>query len=207
MLYLFGGFFVLADVLLGKWHWFMVAIFLILAGWALWRRRALGGNGNAAGTPGIRWRWFHYPLIALIIGKIALVIFAGVHNPVIDSDATLYNNYISAAKKIGNGLGRGESLARDPQYETRLKSSLGPSILPAYPRLFMDRWHNHAVSIPWLFCYLSILGLVFFFSNRISGRLTVSLLCVILFNYAMIFRKEISWPKMIGDKLCRPSRS
>lgn len=175
MLYLLGSFFVATDLLLGRWHWAIIAMCLGLLGLALWRRQRVSDNGTLVATAAIRWRWFHYVLMALGASKIALVIFVSVHNPVIDSDATLYNNYVAMAKKIGNGLSRDASLAQDPEHETRLKSSLGPSILSAYPRLLIDRWHNHAVSIPWLFCYLSILGLAFFFSNRISKHFTVSL--------------------------------
>lgn len=175
LLYLLGGFFVLTDLFLGRWHWAVAAICLGMAGLALWRRGTLTKDELTADAPAFRWRWFHHLLVVLIIGKIVLVGFASVHNPVIDSDATLYNNYVSIAKKIGNGLSRNAVIAENPQFERGLKSPLGPSVLSAYPRLFIDRWHNQAASVPWLFCYLSILGLVFFFSFTISKRLTVSL--------------------------------
>lgn len=194
LLYLLGGFFVLTDMLIGKWHWLAAAVCLGMAGLALWRRQTLKEDKAAADAPAFRWRWFHYLLMALIVGKAALVGFAAVHNPVVDSDATLYNNYVSMAKKIGAGLSRGAVTAEDPQFEKRLKSPLGPSVLSAYPRLFIDRWHNQAAAVPWLFCYLSILGLAFFFSFRMTRRFTVSLALTYLFSAVPILSNHVLRP-------------
>ena len=191
LLYLIGGFFVLSDILLGQWHWVMAAVFLTLFALALWQRSKIENAMPRFNLFNHHLRWPFYLLAILLLTKLVVVTFIILHNPIIDSDATYIDSYVSMSKKIAAGISRSATLAITGQ---TADSSLGPVIIGAWPGLFLDRWHNHAVAIPWLFCYLSLLGIVFGTSYRLNNNLLAALIITLILGNAYIISNHIIRP-------------
>jgi len=169
VLYAVGYLFVLAGWWSTHWNYAAIAVMLALAaaGAVLWWRAP---PQPAAVMPAIKPR--DWVLLALLAAKCAAVIYAALHYPVIDSDATNPAGYVSLAKRIGEGV-------VFPGGDTA--SPLGPSILAAWARMPLDRWYDSMISVPWLFAWLSFIAIAAAACYRLTRHTTASLACAWLF--------------------------
>lgn len=169
VLYAVGFLFVPTGWWSTHWNYAAIAVMLVLAaaGAVLWLRAP---PLPAAVMPAIRPR--DWVLLALLAAKCAAVIYAALNYPVIDSDATFPGGYITLAKKFGEGTVFSDDGAI---------SLLGPSILAAWARMPLDRWHDSMVAVPWLFAWLSLIAIAAATCYRLTRHTTASLACAWLF--------------------------
>jgi len=169
VLYAVGYLFVLAGWWSTHWNYAAIAVMLALAaaGAVLWLRAP---PQPAAVMPVIKPR--DWVLLALLAAKCAAVIYAALHYPVIDSDATNPYGYVSLAKRIGEGVVFPGGDTAHP---------LGPSILAAWARMPLDRWYDSMIPVPWLFAWLSFIAIAAAACYRLTRHTTASLACAWLF--------------------------
>lgn len=175
LLYLAGGIFVKSEWLPHDWH-FAVACgmaVLIVAGTIVHLQRQ--PTRSQAPSPSIRW--YDALIIVLIVFKVGLVAYICMVNSVMDSDATDMRRYIALAKKISEGVSFSEVIEQGPGH----KAPLGPSLLSAWIRMFLDRWHDSVASLPWLLAWLFSGCIASFTCYRVSRHFTASLVCGYLF--------------------------
>lgn len=191
LLYLGGSLFVKGEWLLDGWHlavaFGMVA--LTAAGGVVWRRAPGGGEATPARIgpdvsvprPPVRIRWYDALIIALMLAKVGMVTYSVLVNPIIDSDATGMPGYVGLAKKISEGLPVSEVFARANEAWSKVGSFIYPSLLSAWPNMFLERWHDAVTGLPWLFSWIFGAGVAFSVCYRLTRRFTASLACAYLF--------------------------
>ena len=175
LLYLAGGIFVRAEWFLHDWHVVVACAMavLIAAGAIVYLQRQPGRYR----PPSLSVRWYDALVIALIVVKIGLVAYICMVNSVVDSDATDMRRYVALAKKIGEGVSLSEVIERGTGHE----APLGPSLLSAWIRMFLDRWHDSVASLPWLLAWLFSAWIAALSCYRLSRHFTASLVCGYLF--------------------------
>ena len=178
LLYLVGGIFVRSEWLLPGWHWAVAGgmTALVIAGAAMYLRRDPVPHET---TPVSRKPvyWYDVLIMVAILTKVGLVAYICMVNPVVDSDATYLRGYMSLAKKIGENASYTEVMER----ATGFGSPVGPSLLSAWIRLFLDRWHDSVSALPWLLAWLFSGYAAFVICYRLSRQLTASLVLAYLF--------------------------
>lgn len=172
-LYLAGGTLIPLPVLKNKWH----LMVLLIALWLCWigyqvRKRAEYSKSPPSGKP--NFGWFEWILVVLIFIKIFVVFYIQMTNPMIDSDAAQPFLWIGLAKVIRYN---GYLPAGTPH-----SFYVFPSFLPAWLSMFLPRWHDSFISLPWFFCYLSMIGIGAHSCYRITSNRAASLLCAYLFS-------------------------
>ncbi len=192
-LYITGSLFVLTDSLLYSWHYVIAALYLLLFGLGLRRPRYLRESDVVIKKDSMS-RWLSIPMVFMLV-KICLIVFIVLHNPVIDGDATYEDSYVSMSKKIAARISRQETIAIIGQEGD---SSLGPIILGAWPAMFIERWHNHAVSIPWLFAFLSLMGTVFVVSFKLHNNINAAIIITVIASNAYIISNHTIRPGYHG---------
>ncbi len=125
-------------------------------------------------------RWYDLPIIALILVQVGLVTYICMVNSVIDSDATSMRGYMSLAKKIGEGIRVSEFLGDEAVRHSKY-ASFSPPLLPAFIRMFLDRWHDSVITLPWLLAWLFSGGIAYVTCCKLSRHFTASLVCAYLF--------------------------
>ena len=177
LLYLAGGIFVKSEWLPRDWH-FAVACgmaALIVAGTLVHLQR----QPTRSRLPSPSIRWYDAIIIALIVFKVGLVTYICMVNSVMDSDATDMRRHVALAKKISEGVSFSE-VVEQGKGKGRT-GSLGPSLLSAWIRMFLDRWHDSVASLPWLLAWLFSGCIAFLTCYRVSRHFTASLVCGYLF--------------------------
>lgn len=171
-LYACGQAFVRTD-LIGRWPLVTAALMVAVSAAGIWRfmRAAPAPDRSIPSAP---WRWYEAALLVLLAARIGIVVTLNGHDPIIDSDATLPAGYATLAKKLGEGLSAHDALA---DAGGRAISPWGPPILMAWVRMFLDRWHDSVAGLPWLFAYLSTIGVAFTTCRRVTGQRAVALAC------------------------------
>lgn len=184
VLYCVGAIAVRMDVLRGSWHFALLALFALLGAWA-WRVRArlprepetveAADAAGSAESPGssARWRWYEWLLLALILLRGSSVLAGVLLDPVIDSDAANLTRWVGLAKAMVGAGGLPEEMA----YRDRFF----PSLLSAWTAMFLPRWHDSLVSLPWFFTFAALVGVAFVGCYRLTGRRDAALLSSYLF--------------------------
>lgn len=180
LLYILGNVFVRLEILPHHWHWIILILFLlIIACGVIFHLKARHTNGTQPLPPRSEWiRPVPIVMIGLMTFKISLVTIICLTHPIIDADAFMPQGYIPIAKALIHG--RTLSQALQP-FGGDIYSSLSPSILTAWPNMFMDRWYISFAALPWFFCYLSIILLGWNTAFRISQKLIPSLMLALIF--------------------------
>ena len=178
LLYLAGGIFVRQEWLLHSWHLVIGGAMaaLVITGAVIYLRRQTGRDEPVWVFP-LPIRWYDTLIIALIVVKVSLVAYICMVNSVTDSDATDMRRYVALAKKIGEGVRLSEVLEQGSGHH----ASIGPSVLSAWSRMFLDRWHDSVASLPWLLAWLFSGYASFVICYRLTRHFTAALVCVYLF--------------------------
>ncbi|MGH7730806.1 MAG: hypothetical protein ACRENJ_06080 [Candidatus Eiseniibacteriota bacterium] len=157
----------------GPWHLVAAALMVAVIAAGVWRfgRAARAPDRRSPSAP---WRWYEAVLLVLLAARIGIVAYLNGHDPIIDSDATLASGYAPLARKLGEGLSAREALA---DAGGQAVSPWGPPILLAWVRMFLDRWHDSVAGLPWLFAYLSTIGVAFTTCRRVTGHRSLALAC------------------------------
>jgi hypothetical protein len=168
-LYLVGGILVRIHFLKGSWHLvvLLIAFLFVFVGYHI--REKAAPLKESLQSNRFFFKWYEWIVLALILVKIAIVLWLQMANPVIDSDATLPFLWIGLAKVI--------------HYHGFLPSEVPQcfyvyaSILPAWISMFLPRWFDNLTSLPWFFCYLSMVGIGFAGCYQITLNRSASLIC------------------------------
>ncbi len=176
ILYFFGHLLVRTEWMVTGWHMVVSGVLLALTAFGI-RCHIQAARGEPMVIIEHRPHWYDGLLLALILIKVGLVVYVNLVNSVIDSDAAYHIGYVGFAKKIGEGVTPSEVLKGHP-----IDSPWGPPLLFAWVRLFLDRWRDSVLGLPWLMVYLSSIGIVFTVCLRITRNLTASLACAYLFS-------------------------
>lgn len=172
VLYACGQALVRTD-LVSRWHLFTAGLMVAVSAAGIWRF-ARASPASDRPIPAAPWRWYEVALFALLAARIGLVAYLNGHDPIIDSDATLANGYAALARKLGEGVSASDATADAGGLAI---SPWGPPILMTWVRMFLDRWHDSVAGLPWLFAYLSTIGVAFTTCRRVAGHRTVALAC------------------------------
>ncbi len=178
LLYLGGKLFVEAEWLLHGWHLAVASgmTALTVAGIVVYFRGRTC-NGEAAPNFPASIHWYDAVIIALLLMKVGVVTYICLINPVIDSDATYMRGYVALAKKIKEGVTLSEVFGRS----SGLGSPIGPTLLSAWPNMFMSRWHNGATFLPWALAWIFSGCAAYVVCHKLTRRFTASLACAYLF--------------------------
>jgi hypothetical protein len=165
VLYLFvmGGILVRIPIFEGTWHLPIVLLSGVLIGFAFIRRHKAPGKKTDAS---FKMSWVGSLFLGLLAFKIAAVFYVLMVNPVIDSDAANPFRWMGLAKLMGLGGSLSDHIAElrqitIPRHEIPNFDRFSPPLLAAWTHLFLPRWHDSLVSLPWFFTYLSIIGTAF----------------------------------------------
>ena len=178
VLYLFGYFFVYFEIFCKTWNYVALFFMLCTVCYAafLYKKGEIVKPQNRANY---KLFYYDYILIFLILIKIVLVTYICFTNPVMDSDALHLQGTIPIAKWIGTGM------PITNLWEDGINSMITPlsvSILPAWTRMFLDRWYISFATIPWLFSYFSIIIISFFTVRRILKKITPAIICAYIIS-------------------------
>lgn len=178
VVYILGSVMVGYEISVTFWHWILLLILLLLS--------AIGSllyiKGSAAlklRTDQISYGIFDLIVVLGLLCKIGLITYITFVNPIIDSDAGSSKGYFSLTRAIVEGLPFSEILQN---HITHLHSAISPPILSAWSALFFDRWHISFASLPWLFSYFALLGVVFITVLQVSKNISLSLVGVWLYS-------------------------
>jgi hypothetical protein len=172
VLYACGQALVRTD-LVSRWPLVTAGLMVAVSATGIWRF-ARASPAPDRPMPAAPWRWYEMALFALLAVRIGLVAYLNGHDPIIDSDATLASGYAALARKLGEGMSARDALADAGGLAI---SPWGPPVLMAWVRMFLDRWHDSVAGLPWLFAYLSTIGVAFTTCRSVTGHRAVALAC------------------------------
>lgn len=166
-LYIWGWFLVRIPQLEHAWHWPIVVSAVILGGLA-WVRRSRAPQQPNLGDSFQKLSWVEWGLVVLIVSKFIMIVTVMHTQPVIDSDATNPFRWVGLAKIMGV---RG-TLPAEIVYTERFF----PSLLPAWTAMFLSRWRDNIICLPWLVFYISLAGAFYVGAMKIIKSRTASLM-------------------------------
>jgi hypothetical protein len=173
LLYGIGGVVVRIGIFRGIWHFIVLATAILIIPAAYWVRRRAKPVEEVS-LPRLNFAYYEWIVIALILVKVAGVFYLEMTNPIIDGDAAHNALWVGLAKVIHQD---GTLLASTPY-----TSFYRPSLLPAWIGMFLPRWHDNLISLPWLLTYLSIIALSFIAGFRTTKNRFAALILAYLFS-------------------------
>ncbi|MDD5217463.1 MAG: hypothetical protein PHN49_06165 [Candidatus Omnitrophica bacterium] len=172
VLYIAGGMFVKMTFLRGAWHIAVLAFIAPVISAAFRIRKKTQAPKEPFLTSG-KFAWYEWLVTVLIAAKVISVLYVQMVNPVIDSDATHPDLWMGLAKVIRDA-GTLAPQVKQTGYHFA-------SLLPAWISMFLPRWHDSLVSLPWFFAYASMIGISFVSSCRILRSRFAALILAYLF--------------------------
>ena len=122
---------------------------------------------NRTQTVATNWNLLTVGIFVLICMKLLLILSLSLSNPIVDSDAADQGRWMGRAKTI--------SMQEFVVASTPSSEKLSPSLIPIWSALFLSRWHDSLVAIPWWFTLIAFLSIICDTAFRMTNDWTYSL--------------------------------
>lgn len=138
----------------------------------------------------IRYKWYDFILLGLILIKIFLLVYVNLVNPVVDSDASDNYRHIGLAKYIFHSYTLSDTMA----YKSGQTTVLSPPILHAWSNIFQDRWHDSIATIHYLVIFIFTLFMIMIVGLKQNIKTIWILLGIYLFSTIPLLNMHVIRP-------------
>lgn len=158
-----------------SWHWFSLSLGLlvIIFGCYYYLKQP-----KLALSWDLKFYFYDYFLVALILVKVFILIYINMVNPVVDSDATNPYRHVGLAKLFFWGYPIEETTA----YTSGRAVKISPSIMHTFINSFQLRWHDSVATIHYQFFYIFSLLMVIYAGLKLKIKPTFVLLAAYIFT-------------------------